>query len=77
MKVWLARRSNDCPAFYLIGDPDQPAARAQAIGLQLRLAETEPRNAMSQFESAVPVVPLHNRLAEKPGRAEMPTIAAS
>lgn len=69
-KVWLARRDTGCPPFYLIGDPDQLAARARAIGLELRLAETEPGKASSLFEAALPVVPLRNRLAEHLGRVE-------
>lgn len=70
VRIWLARQEDGCPPFYLICDPGQLAARAKALGLQVRIAETEPGEALAAFATVLPVLPLRNRLAETPGRPD-------
>src|SRR5262249_42862219 len=68
VKAWTARHQRNLPAFYVIGDADQIAARARRIGLPVPIAAVAaPAAAAAAFEQALPVVRLANRLAERPG----------
>jgi 4-hydroxythreonine-4-phosphate dehydrogenase len=70
VRAWLARDTEAIPAFYVIGDARQLAARARAVGEHVAIVETDPANAAATFRHALPVVPLRNRLTEHPGRPD-------
>jgi 4-hydroxythreonine-4-phosphate dehydrogenase len=68
VKAWAARHERNLPAFYLIGDADQVAARASRIGQPIPIAAIDdPAAAVAAFERALPVIALANRLVERPG----------
>ena len=68
--AWRLRQAADVPAFYLLGDPALVAARAAKLGLELKIAETDPANAAAHFASALPIVPLAARLVDAPGQPD-------
>lgn len=68
--AWRLRQVANVPAFYLLGDPTLVAARATKLGLQLRIAETDPTGAAAHFASALPIVPLAARLIDTPGEPD-------
>ncbi|MCT7375930.1 4-hydroxythreonine-4-phosphate dehydrogenase PdxA [Chelativorans salis] len=65
--AWLAREAKALPTFYVLGDPALIAARAQRLALDVPLIEVSPENTAAHFATALPVVPLENRLADTPG----------
>ena len=68
--AWIRRRELDLPAFFLLGDPAQLAARAAHLGVVLPIGETTPEKSHSAFRDTFPVVPLSNRFGETPGIAD-------
>jgi 4-hydroxythreonine-4-phosphate dehydrogenase len=67
LAAWASRARYALPPFYLLGDLDQLATRASALGLPIPLKPSDPESAAGDFETALPVVPLHNRLTDCPG----------
>ena len=68
LAAWARRVADAVPAFYLLADPALLAARAAALGFEVALAETTPEEASGAFATALPVVPLQNRLVDSPGQ---------
>jgi len=64
---WQRRREAGLSAFYVLGDPDQLAARAASLGLSVPLARCKPEDAAAMFERALPVVALENRYSAARG----------
>ena len=77
LAAWARRGADTVPAFYLRGDPALGAARAAGLGLAGALAETTPEEATAAFVTALPVVPLQNRLVDSPGRLRAENAAAT
>lgn len=69
--AFARRKELALPAFLLIADPAQIAARAKLLGLDLALRECGAGDAARTFERALPVLSLHNHHRETPG---VPTI---
>jgi 4-hydroxythreonine-4-phosphate dehydrogenase len=65
--AWQNRQGNATPPFYLLADPAVVAARAQMLGIDIPLAETEPSRACDLFRSSLPVAPLSSRFSNQPG----------
>jgi 4-hydroxythreonine-4-phosphate dehydrogenase len=65
--AWLGRTEQSLPPFYVLGDPALIAARARRLNLDVPLIEVTPDQAAARFASALPVMPLENRLADTPG----------
>jgi 4-hydroxythreonine-4-phosphate dehydrogenase len=64
-KAWASLRHDPANVFFLIGDKDYFAARAQQAGLTLTVREiSSPNEAATCFASALPV--LHRPLAKQP-----------
>jgi hypothetical protein len=61
--AWLGRTEQSLPPFYVLGDPALIAARARRLNLDVPLIEVTPDQAAARFASALPVMPLENRLA--------------
>ncbi len=68
LAAWAARRELALPPFYLLSDPALVAARARALGLDVKLAETSPGGATTAYDEALPVVPLGSRFADSAGQ---------
>lgn len=80
LAAWLGREWLGVPPFYLIGDPTLLAARARQLGHEVRIAETEPCEAIRHFAHALPVAPLAARFDADPGKpsaANVPGILES
>lgn len=67
LSAWMARQEQTLPPFYALADPALLAARAKRLNLDIPLIETTPEGALADFASALPVVPLENRLTDTPG----------
>jgi 4-hydroxythreonine-4-phosphate dehydrogenase len=67
MMAWLRRDELKLPAFYLLGDPEFIAKRAQQLGLTIPLADTNAKNASAAFARALPVVPTGQGATARPG----------
>ncbi len=73
LKAWLMRREAGLPAFAVIGDPVHLRGLAQSLGWDVPVAESAVADAPRIFDSALPVLPLHHRLAARPGRPDPAT----
>jgi len=67
LKAWLRRAELNLPSFYLLGDCDLLRDRAKALGLDVRLAEIRPEDALATFANALPVVTTGIRATARPG----------
>jgi len=57
--AWRARVAERIPPFVLLGDPDVLAARANRLGLSVRIETVaDPRETAGRFGEALPVLPL-------------------
>lgn len=65
--AWQSR-SQALPAFYVLGDTALIASRARRLKIDVPIAETTPEDAVGHFATALPVVPLANRLGNTPGQ---------
>jgi len=70
IKAYAARRQTMSPAFFVLADPAFMQTVAQRISVGIAIAATSPENATRIFESALPVVPLVNRVVAEPGRGD-------
>lgn len=67
LKLWLKREQLNLPAFIFLADPVQLTLRANMLGLEIPIAETNSDKAVSLFATHLPVQPLTNSLTESPG----------
>ncbi|MCD2171857.1 4-hydroxythreonine-4-phosphate dehydrogenase PdxA [Rhizobium sp. C4] len=58
LMAWTLRQAHQVPPFLYLGDPDALSARAQALGLQVSIAEATPETATALFTNALPVLPI-------------------
>src|ERR1700761_3256535 len=68
--AWLRRTELKLPAFYLRGDACLLRERAKALGLDVRLIETSPADAVAAFADALPVVPTGEPATARPGQPD-------
>lgn len=69
--AYLARATEPIPPFVLLGDPATLAARARALGLDVRIeAIGEPAAAAGLFAHALPVLPVPMARPATPGRPD-------
>lgn len=77
LSVWQQRRQLSLPPFYLLGDPEFIARRAELLGLDIPLASTEPADAADTFASALPVVPISCSITAQPGHPDASSAPAA
>ncbi len=77
IKAWLKRSELKLPAFYLLGDRDFLAHRAKALGLDVRLAEVRPEDAVAAFADALPVVATGQAATAQAGQPDGTSAAAA
>ncbi len=78
--AWSNRRALGLPPFYLLGDRDFVAARAQALGHDIALADATPATAAGLFADALPVVSTGHPVtaqARRPDASSAPAAIAS
>ena len=69
LAAWLRRAEGRTPPFFWLGDPQFLAARARRLGVSVPLAPAEPEDAAALFAHALPVRPVGDGLADRPGEA--------
>jgi 4-hydroxythreonine-4-phosphate dehydrogenase len=70
IKAWLRRNELKLPAFYLLGERDLIAMRAEALGLKISIANIRAEEALTTFADALPVVDTGVRATALPGRPD-------
>src|SRR5437879_4240184 len=68
--AWLGRDALALPPFYVLADPDFLARRPRHLGLTVPLRVVEADAAAATFGSALPVVPLGERVTAEPGHPD-------
>ncbi|MEP3048858.1 MAG: 4-hydroxythreonine-4-phosphate dehydrogenase PdxA [Roseibium sp.] len=68
--AWSNRKALSLPPFYIRGDADLLAARAQRLGLKIRLTDCAPGDAAQCYSKSLPVVQTGNKLADTPGQED-------
>jgi 4-hydroxythreonine-4-phosphate dehydrogenase len=77
IKAWLHRHELKLPAFYLLGDRNFFAARAKALGLEIKLAEVRAEETLDTFPNALPVVATGHVATARPGKPDDTSAAAA
>ena len=70
IKAWLRRDELTLPAFYLLGDRDFIGRRADALGVDIKLADVGAEGAAAAFARALPVVSTGHAATAQPGRPD-------
>jgi 4-hydroxythreonine-4-phosphate dehydrogenase len=70
IKAWLNRNELKLPPFYLLGDRDFVARRADILGLDVDLADVAAEEAVSAFASALPIVATGHVATAQPGQPD-------
>jgi 4-hydroxythreonine-4-phosphate dehydrogenase len=68
--AWLRRSELNLPAFYLTGDRDFFRERARLLGLDVKLKDVQPEDAVSAFADALPVAATGHIATAQPGRPD-------
>jgi 4-hydroxythreonine-4-phosphate dehydrogenase len=77
LAAWLLRLEREVPAFYLVGDPEAIAARARLLGLTVDLVPFAPGEAITAWQSALPVMSTGATAPAVPGKADPANAAAT
>ncbi|MBI5132108.1 MAG: 4-hydroxythreonine-4-phosphate dehydrogenase PdxA [Rhodopseudomonas palustris] len=75
--AWLRRDEAKLPPFYLRGDRDCIARRAQALGVEIPIAEVAIEDAAATFAHALPVVGTGHVATAAPGKPDATSAAAA
>ncbi len=77
LAAWHRRGELALPSFYLLADPEFIARRARALGLAAPVRVVEPDNAADAFATALPVVPLAERITAEAGHPDASSAPAA
>jgi 4-hydroxythreonine-4-phosphate dehydrogenase len=77
LKAWLHRHELKLPPFYLLGDRDFVANRAEILGLDIKFAETCAEDASGAFLDALPIVATGHVATARPGQPDDTSAAAA
>jgi 4-hydroxythreonine-4-phosphate dehydrogenase len=77
LAVWQRRKDLTLPPFYLLADPEFVAPRAHYLGLDVPVRIVEPEDAAAAFATALPVVPLAEKVTAKPGHPDASSAPAA
>ncbi|WP_315744446.1 MULTISPECIES: 4-hydroxythreonine-4-phosphate dehydrogenase PdxA [unclassified Bradyrhizobium] len=77
LKAWIRRKELQLPPFYVLGDPDFLAQRANLLGLAVPIAATTPEAAAGAFAEALPVVHTGVATTALPGRPDQSSAASA
>jgi 4-hydroxythreonine-4-phosphate dehydrogenase len=70
IEAWLRRNELKLPPFYLLGDCSLLRDRAKTLGLDIKLAEIRPEDALATFANALPVVATGSVATARPGQPD-------
>jgi 4-hydroxythreonine-4-phosphate dehydrogenase len=68
--AWQRHVENQLPPFYLLGNAEFIRRRAHSLGVDIAVAEVEPRDAADTFARALPVVNIGEPPTAKPGQPD-------
>jgi 4-hydroxythreonine-4-phosphate dehydrogenase len=68
--AWQRRAESRIPPFYLLGDAELIRRRAQILNVDIAIAEVQPKDAVSTFAQALPVVDVGATTTANPGRPD-------
>ena len=72
LKAWNARQQHNLPPFFVIDDPDRLGALASMLGLEIPVRTiSEPGEALTLFDRALPVLPLNTKIPCQPGQPDL------
>ncbi|MEX2033952.1 MAG: 4-hydroxythreonine-4-phosphate dehydrogenase PdxA [Xanthobacteraceae bacterium] len=77
LAAWRRRVELDLPAFYLLGDPQCLARRAERLGLDVPIEIVAPATAAAAFAHALPVVALDLPATAEPGKPDATSAPAA
>ncbi len=77
LMAWRTRREALLPPFACLANPDHLRSVGQRLGLDVPIAASSWSEAETQFETALPVIPLENAALAEPGRPDPATAAAT
>src|SRR5689334_23770242 len=77
LAAWQQRAELGLPPFYLLADPDFVAERARLLGSKVPLRTVDAEDAAGAFASALPIVPIAERVTAKPGRPDASSAPAA
>jgi 4-hydroxythreonine-4-phosphate dehydrogenase len=77
LKAWLHRHELKLPPFYLLGDRDFVANRAEILGLDIKFAATCAEDASAAFLDALPIVATGHVATARPGQPDDTSAAAA
>jgi 4-hydroxythreonine-4-phosphate dehydrogenase len=75
--TWRRRSELALPPFYLLGDPQFLARRAQVLGVDVPIRIVEPASAVTAFATALPVVDLGVTVTAAPGQPDVSSARAA
>ncbi|ABD07181.1 4-hydroxythreonine-4-phosphate dehydrogenase [Rhodopseudomonas palustris HaA2] len=75
--AWMRRDAVDLPPFYLLGDRDCVARRAQLLGVDIPIADVCVEDAADTFATALPVVATGHPATAEPGRPNATSATAA
>ncbi len=67
LQAWERRLLTNIPAFYVLADPHLLQSRAKRLGLEIRLTQVDPAEAIGAFKTSLPVVPIAEGIEDRPG----------
>jgi 4-hydroxythreonine-4-phosphate dehydrogenase len=77
LQVWSQRATLNIPPFYLLGDPDFLARRADRLGLNIPIGAVAPEQAEAAFSLRLPVSPLGLTVTAEPGAPDASSAPAA
>jgi 4-hydroxythreonine-4-phosphate dehydrogenase len=77
IKAWLRRDELKLPPFYLVGDRDSVARRAEVLGLKLKVADIGAEDAAAAFADALPVAATGHPATAGPGQPDQTSADAA
>jgi 4-hydroxythreonine-4-phosphate dehydrogenase len=77
LAVWLRRAELELPPFYVVGDPQCLARRAERLGLNVPIEVTDPAKVAAAFARALPVVKLDLPATAAPGQPDATSAPAA
>lgn len=75
LKVWNTRRERPAAPFCVIADPQLLQNRARLLGIDVEIAVADGVKHGDLFADALPVIPLVNRLVDRPGTPDQANAA--
>src|ERR1700761_5420066 len=77
LKTWLQRNELGLPPFYVLGDSGFLRGRAEALGLDVKIAEVAAGDVLATFAEALPVVATGAVATARPGQPDASSAAAA